>query len=389
MKQRYRIAFLTYYDPADKQKLSGSSYYIMKTLQKYVGDVTNLGPVEIGNAFFGYLNRFFKLFPKPYNLNHSYFYSYFYSRVFKRKLAGRKYDFIFAPRGSTQIALLKTEIPIIYYTDTTFKSMYNYYSWFSNFLKLSEIEGNSIERKALNIAKSIIFSSSWAANSAINDYQIPQSKVNVVPLGPNVDYIPTSDEIKASKGSTICKLLFIGVEWERKGGKIAFDTLIELKRKGIKSTLTIVGVKPPPEFRDKDMKVISFLNKNHKTDSDKFNKLLLDSHFLILPTREECFGVVFCEASAYGLPSLAARTGGVATAIAVNKNGFLFELSDGGKEYANKIAELFLDYNNKYLPLSINSRRYYDEVLNWESFGNSILKIVDSLNLKNKGNKIN
>lgn len=145
MKGKYRIAFLTSIDPTNKRSLSGSPYYMLQALKKYVGDVEVLGPVVLGHPWMGYVARAGKLLSKPYNINHSYLYAILYARVFGRKLRNKKFDFIFAPRCSTEIALLKTDIPIIYYSDTTFNAMYNYYEWFSNFNRISEIEGDKVE----------------------------------------------------------------------------------------------------------------------------------------------------------------------------------------------------------------------------------------------------
>lgn len=70
-------------------------------------------------------------------------------------------------------------------------------------------------------------------------------------------------------------------------------------------------------------------------------KLLYDilyrSHFLILPTEFEAFGIVFCEASAYGMPSIAANVGGVSQPIREGKNGFLLSPNATAEEYAEKI----------------------------------------------------
>jgi len=372
MAKRYKIGFLTSIDPTNKLSLSGSPYYMLQALKKYVGDVDVLGPVVLGNPWLGYVTKAGKKLPKPYNTNHSFLYARLYARRFKKKLKGKKYDFIFAPRCSTEMSLLKTDIPILYYSDTTFKTMYNYYSWFSNFCKLSEFEGNRIEKLAIDNSSIAVFSSEWAANSAINDYGAPSEKVSIVPFGPNVDEMPTLEDLNFSKTRDLVKLLFIGVEWERKGGQIAYDTLIELKKMGVKAKLTILGVIPPDGIEDDDMEVIPFLNKSIKEESDRFNQLFLDNHFFILPTREECFGVVFCEASAYGLPSLTSDTGGIPTAVIDGVNGFRFKLNVGGKAYAEKIKEYFSDYDNKYIPLAKSSRKRYDEELNWKTFANGI-----------------
>ncbi|MFK5854591.1 MAG: glycosyltransferase family 4 protein [Bacteroidota bacterium] len=376
MKQ-YRIAFLTSIDPRNKGALSGSSHYIYKALDKYVGEVDILGPVSVVNWFTRIITRISNRLPWKYNLSHSYFFACRYARRFSKKMAGKQYDFIFVARSATEVSMLKTDVPIIYFSDTTFKLLYNYYDWFSNFMRISEIEGNSIERRAIKKSAITILSSEWAANSAIEYYNAPRDKVHVIPFGPNVDNIPAKAKSLTAKDSNKCKLLFIGVEWERKGGQIAFNTLVELKKMGLDASLTVLGCTPPDNIKDDDLIVIPYLNKNIEEESRRFNALFEESHFFILPTKQECFGVVFCEASAFGLPSLATDTGGISSAVKDNINGFLFDVNDGGKEYAEKVYSIFTDYENKYIPLSVSSRELYDEQLNWESFGKSVRKLMD------------
>lgn len=52
-----------------------------------------------------------------------------------------------------------------------------------------------------------MYSSEWAANSAIIDYDADESKVNVVPFGANIGEIPTKKAILEKKKSN-CNLLF-------------------------------------------------------------------------------------------------------------------------------------------------------------------------------------
>jgi glycosyltransferase involved in cell wall biosynthesis len=375
--RKYKIAFLTSIDPRNKGALSGSSHYIYKALEKYVGSVDILGPVKVDNWLIRIINRISKKLPKNYNLSHSYFFALRYARRFSKKISGKDYDFIFVARSSTEMSMLKTNIPIIYFSDTTFNLLYNYYDWFSNFMRISVVEGNSIERRSINKSDIIIFSSEWAAQSAIDYYNAAAEKVYVVPFGPNVDNIPSRDITLKEKDNKKCKLLFVGVEWERKGGQIAFDTLIELKKMGLNASLTVLGCAPPEGVEDEDLIVIPFLNKNIKEESRKFNSLFEESHFFILPTHQECFGVVFCEASAFGLPSLTTDTGGISSAVKNNVNGFRFSLSAGGEDYAAKVYSIFTDYKNKYIPLSVSSRNMYEEELNWETFGSSVRKLMD------------
>ena len=105
-------------------------------------------------------------------------------------------------------------------------------------------------------------------------------------------------------------------------------------------------------------------------------ELFLKNHFFILPTRFEAYGIVFCEASAYGLISVASNTGGIPTVVKNGVNGFLIPIEDQGKLYAEKIEEIYLD-KNKMKELNLSSRNFYEESLNWKAWAK---KFTEELN---------
>ena len=57
--------------------------------------------------------------------------------------------------------------------------------------------------------------------------------------------------------------------------------------------------------------------------------------FLILPTEFDAFGIVFCEASAYGVPSIAADVGGVSQPVREEKR-LSFATNARAEDYAEK-----------------------------------------------------
>ena len=124
------------------------------------------------------------------------------------------------------------------------------------------------------------------------------------------------------------------------------------------------------------MKVIPFINKNNKEEYVQFEQLLLNSDFLILPTKAECYGVVFCEASAYGLPSIANDTGGVNGAVIDGENGFVLPPNSKADDYAKLIAEIFHN-DEKYYSLVKSSRKLFETKLNWDAWATKIKKIID------------
>lgn len=369
---RRKIAFLTSADPQNRRSWSGIYYYMAQAIQKYCGDVTYLGPVNIQlpklkTKFLKKTEKISqKLFKKRYNYKHSIWVSQEYSKVFRNKLLNDKFDLIFAPTSSTEIAFLKTQTPIVYLSDTTFSLMDNYYRSFSNIV--NKFEGNIIEKLACQKASLLLYPTKWAAQSAINDYSVPEEKIGIIPFGANINNIPQREDISDKKSFDVCRLLFLGVDWDRKGGEIAFDALLNLEKLGITSELIVCGCTPPSNFSHKMMKVIPFLDKNDERQLTELENLLLKSHFLLLPTRSECYGIVFCEANAFGLPVITTDTGGVSGVITNNKNGFMLPLSARGTDYAKIIYEIYKD-KQRYHKLMISSRETFEQKLNWTSWG--------------------
>lgn len=385
MDKPLKIAFLTATDARDKRARSGTLYYMAKALQKHCGDVYYLGPLtsraEKITRFFSDVSL--KIFKKSYAYEHSILLSRSYAKIIREKLKKGSLDVIFAPVASTELAFLITDIPIIYTADATFALISNYYpDYFSGQLKLSWKEGNYIEQSAIDRAGLLLYPSCWAANSAIKDYKAAETKVKVIPFGANMDSVPSRDMIQNKKKSDKCRLLFLGVDWKRKGGEIAFQTLLELDKLGCPTELTVCGCIPPEEFKHENMKVIPFLDKNDPEQNKQLQELFLNSDFLILPSRTEAYGIVFCEANAYGLPVITTDTGGISGVIQEGKNGFMLPVDARGDEYAELIKDIFMN-DERYNQMIRSSRQIFEEKLNWDTWGRQVCKLIKDL-LNNK-----
>lgn len=379
-EKNLKIAFLTAEDPKNKSSWSGTNYSIARALQKHCGDVQYIGPINTNvNKITGLLNRLSLLITKKgYEGGHSTLLSKRYAQIIKKRISKQDIDLIFAPAASAEIAYLETEIPVIYISDTTFHLLQNYYGDLSNVRDVSLREGNKIEKKAIKKSVLLIYSSRWAAESAIKDYGADKSKVHVLPFGANIEYVPLQEEVFKKKRSDKCRLLFLGVDWERKGGSIAFDALLELEKLGVESELTVCGCVPPEEFKHESLMVIPFLDKNDEKQGRELNQLLLENDFLILPTRGDCTPVVFCEANAFGLPVITTDTGGISSVICNGKNGYMLPLDAGGKDFAQIILEIYSD-DEIYSKLIESSRKTFDESLNWDVWAIEVKKLIKNL----------
>jgi glycosyltransferase involved in cell wall biosynthesis len=173
-------------------------------------------------------------------------------------------------------------------------------------------------------------------------------------------------------------LLFLGVEWQRKGGDITFETLLKLEEIGIPAELVVCGCTPPKEFSHERMRVIPFLNKNDESQRKELERLLMMSNFLLLPTRSDCVPMVLAEANAFGLPVITTNTGGVPEVVREGENGFLLPLDARGDAYAEVIAKAYRD-DQYYSELVRASRAAFDNRLNWDAWGVSVKNILAEL----------
>lgn len=378
MNRRLRIAFFCYYDPLDKRSWSGIPFYLGQTLQRNVGDVDFLGPVKTPRALDKFLRGVAKftriVFKREYITKYSILLNIHATWYLKRKMKGKKYDFLMAPASAPQLGLLRTRVPIVYFGDSTYRNYStNYKREFNKLAAFSRWEGEVLEKKALKKSAFIMMTSEWAKQSAINDYGADPKKIEINLFGANMDFIPPAGGIFEKEKNSTLTLLFLAVDWERKGGPIAFETLIALRNMGVKAKLIVCGCEPPEEFSDPDMEVIPFLNKNDPADHELFVQFLSSCHFLILPTRADCSLIVACEANSYGVPAITTNVGGVGQVVLNDVNGYCLPLSAGGIDYAKIITTIYSD-KRRYHDLVASSRKRFEQHLNWDKWAEKFLK---------------
>jgi glycosyltransferase involved in cell wall biosynthesis len=375
-----KIAYLALNDPFDKRSWSGTTYYIAKALQKNGNDVDFLGPLKIPKWMDKVLRATAKLnriiFKKEYITKYSLLLSWYAAKQFNKKLKNKVYDCICAPAASAELRFLKTNLPIIYVIDATFELVSNYdYSEFDKMSWFSKIEGNILEKHALEMSAAIMYPSVWAAESAVNDYHVSTDKVFIAPFGANIDKIPDKNIIYKKLDNKQLTLLFLAVDWERKGGNIAFEVLKYLHyTHGIQAKLIVCGCVPPQHIAHPFMEVIPFLDKNKKDDYERFVNIMSTSHFLLVPTRADCSLLVGSEANAYGMPAITTETGGVPEIIKDGINGYCLPYSADGNTYAALIAELFIN-EEKYNELILSSRERFEEHLTWQKWSERFTEI--------------
>lgn len=377
-ESRLKIAFLTHEDAHNKHSFSGTLYYMGQALEQHCGEVTYLERVlswekrYVGRILHEATKHILKSqLPERRLL----FIAKKQAKVAAQRIAEQQFDVIVAPDCGAEIAFLQTDIPILMPLDTTFRLHRTTYPEFSRMLSISTRQGEMIERAAFQVASKLVFSSSWAAHSAIEDYDVNPKKVHIAFFGANLDHIPPREQVLDKKFTDQCRLLFVGVDWQRKGGDIAYETLLQLHEMGINAKLTVCGSTPPPGIVHEHMTVIPYLDKNDEQQAHKIEELYTISDFFILPTRADCTPMVFKEANAFGLPVITTRTGGVPDEVRDGENGYTLPYEARGDAYAKVIADLYHDEPH-YRQLVQSSRATFESRLSWDAWGIEVKNIL-------------
>lgn len=297
-----------------------------------------------------------------------------------RQLEQNPCDVIFAPVCKHIVSRLKTQIPIVSFSDATvclIRQGYNVYTEPESYDIAYKQEKATIEKSAM-----IVYSSEWAANSAVQDFGLDVARLKIIPLGANLDKIPDKSKIFNKLSTSQCQLLFIGKDWQRKGGEIAYQTLLDLLAMGLDVKLTMLGSKPPAgTLQHPNLRIIPFLNKNIPSQQHRLTELFLSSHFLLFPTRSDCSPIVICEANAHGVPVISTDVGGISSIIKPGKNGYLLPVSAPSQDFADTIARVY-QQKDCYEQLVKDARTEYEERLNWSAWAKTIHSVFTQVTEK-------
>ena len=349
---------------------------MLEELKSNAAHVEVLGPIE--SPFFlrvilsGIAGFHRLVFNKKYDKLRAHLLSKYYSRVITKRLKKANIDVIFAPAASTEIAFLNTSIPICYYSDSSFAQISGYYKEYKDISDRSKRESDQVERKAIERASACVYSSAWAADFVGDYYQKPKDEVFVVKFGAN---ITPSIELKLLQKTQFksFNLLFLGVDWKRKGGAKVFDAFKALQEKGYAVSLTICGCNP--EIKGENITVIPFVDKNKTSDRQFLENILLETHLMMLPTEADCTPIVLNEAAAFGIPVVVTDTGGISSQVAHGINGFLASKTQDFLHF----SELLINDPELYLRMSENALIKYEKELNWKKWGQEMIQIFQSL----------
>lgn len=375
-----RIAFATIGDASEVRFWSGTPFHMAKSLANEGHEVVHIGPLSapilpLYKTYSRLCRAFRRQGLSPFHAGPVVAQ---YAADAARKISAISPDIVFAPAGSSFAWGVPKGVPLVYASDATFRLVDNYHPNYRNLSRNAREIAERLERDTIARADLVLYPSEWAAESAVRDYGADCARVHVIPWGANLKEAPNRDSVLGRRKPGPCRLLFIGANWEEKGADIAIGTLAELKDRGVEAELVICGCTPPKPVTQDSLTIIPYLDKNDREQRDRLDQLYRDADFFLLPTRADCYGIVFCEAAAHGVPSIAPATGGVSCAIRDGETGILLPPNARKADYARVIFETFAN-QDRLARLRQSSRDAFEARLNWQAWAQRVSNLIQTL----------
>ena len=176
----------------------------------------------------------------------------------------------------------------------------------------------------------------WVARSLRGEYGVPAAKVSAVSPGTDITRFCPKPEAKPGDGVT--RLLFVGGDFERKGGDLLLRFLRERS-----------AALPPIELHCVTRDSVEgapdnvVFHKNIANNSPELVALYQRCDLFVLPTRADCYSLVALEAMASGLPVIITNMGGISDIVAPGETGILLPEGDNYDALVAALNELLPD----------------------------------------------
>ena len=376
-----KILYVTHYDSDNIKLLSGTIYHVRRMLEEQGHEIIVLDNIKIPVIYYKAMKALSKVTKKQTLVERSPFFLKYIARQIERRTAGMDYDLVFSP-SSLYYAYYKDKKPMVFYTDATFGGLLNYYFSEESCYSWAVKNAMNQERLALKNADLAIYASQWAVDTAVKFHQADEKKCVVINRGANIKHKLGKEEIYSlidQREATIkrkkCTFMFLGTDWERKGGPLAVEiTKILNKKFGVESKIIIIGCNPQISQEDiKYVDIIGYLDKSQKSEYEKLESIFRKVNFFLLPSRSEAQGISYTEACSWGVPVIASDTGGVSGIVKDGINGFLMSEKSTAREYAERIYKT-ITTPDEYKKLSKSTFEYCIGNLTWSAVGKKINK---------------
>jgi glycosyltransferase involved in cell wall biosynthesis len=223
----------------------------------------------------------------------------------------------------------------------------------------------ALERKLYEGATLLLTRSQNVSRTLIERYASPPERVVCVGAGSNAR-LPDPSQRPAQQGGPL--ILFVGVDWERKGGPQLIEAFRRVRSEHPDARLRIVGASPSI-----DCPGVEVLGR---CPVDEVHTHYEAASIFCLPSRREPFGVAYLEALHHGLPVVGTRIGAVPELVEEGVDGFLVQVGDTDA-LAASLSKLVADPELRR-SMGERARRRARESWTWEAVAKRMASSIRS-----------
>ncbi len=197
------------------------------------------------------------------------------------------------------------------------------------------------EKQVAHGMRKVFCMSEYLRQSFIRDFNVPEDRVVNVGCGINLEAIPEPPRDKRYDNREV---LFIGVDFPRKGGWELLKAFRGVTRKFPGARLHVVGPREltvPPELQT-GVVFHGFLNKSNPDDQAKLAHLFARCCLFVMPSLYEPFGIAPLEAMVHQIPAVVTNRWALKEMVTPGETGDLVECSNV-PDLLGKLVELLSD----------------------------------------------
>lgn len=169
----------------------------------------------------------------------------------------------------------------------------------------------------LNRAAAVVSWSQWAGDSLIDDYKLDRDRLKLV-AHPGAPASLFAIERGARKPGPV-RILFVGGEFDRKGGRHLLEAFEPLKDRAELVIMTETALEPREGVR---------VELGIRPHMERFREIWEEADIFCLPTLGDCTPIALGEALAAGLPVVTTRVGSNEETIRDGETGLLVPVAD-------------------------------------------------------------